>query len=135
MKAFILTIVNVVVQCPIDVTLDLQSGKYYPYTKEGNVPLYVHKRSNQPPSILKNIPEFINKRLSEISSDKESFEKAKGTYQDALNKSGCSYNLSYGRAPPAPETKHRKNRPRNITWFNPPYSRNVGTTLESASSP
>ena len=36
----------------------------------------------------KNIPEFINKRLSQISSDKESFEKGKGIYQDALNKSG-----------------------------------------------
>ena len=23
-----------------DVTLDLQSGKHYPYTKEGNIPLY-----------------------------------------------------------------------------------------------
>ena len=66
----------------LDVTLDLQSGK----------------QSNHPPSILKNIPESINKRLSEISSDKESFEKAKGTYQDALNKSGYNYNLSYRKS-------------------------------------
>ena len=35
------------------------------------------------------------------------------------------YNLSYRNAPP--ETKHRKNRPRNITWFNPPYSQYVKT--------
>ena len=86
---------------------------HHPYTKEGNVPLYVHGKSNHPPSILKNIPESINKRLSEISSDKKSFEKAKGTYQDALNKSGYNYNLSY----------------RNITWFNPPYSQNVKTKV------
>ena len=111
----------------LDVTLDLQSGKHYPYTKEGNIPLYVHKKSNHPPSILKNIPESINKRLSEISSDKESFEKAKGTYQDALNKSGYNYNLTYRK--PSPDTKHRKNRPRNITWFNPPYSQNVKTKV------
>ena len=117
----------------LDVTLDLQSGKHYPYTKEGNVPLCVHKKSNHLPSILKNIPESINKHLSEIFSDKESFETAKDTYQDALNKSGYNYNLSYRNAPP--ETKHRKNRPRNITWFNPPYSQNVKTKLESASSP
>ena len=78
----------------LDVTLDLQSGKHYPYTKEGNIPLYVHKKSNHPPSILKNIPESINKRLSEISSDKESFDKAKETYQDALNKGGYIYNLT-----------------------------------------
>ena len=37
----------------LDVTLDLQSGKHYPFTKEGNIPLYVHKKSNHPPSILK----------------------------------------------------------------------------------
>ena len=69
-------------------------------------------------SILKNIPESINKRLSEISSDKESVEKAKGTYQDAL---------TYRKPPP--DTKHRKDRPRNITWFNPPYSQNVKTKV------
>ena len=36
-------------------------------------------------SILKNIPLAINKRLSEISSDKESFDKAAPTYQQALD--------------------------------------------------
>ena len=48
----------------LDVTLDLRSGKYWHYTKEGKIPLYVHRKSNHPPSILKNIPESINKRLS-----------------------------------------------------------------------
>ena len=36
----------------LDVTLDLRSEKYYPYTKEGNIPLYVHKKSNHPPSTV-----------------------------------------------------------------------------------
>lgn len=40
---------------------------------------------------LRNIPESINKRLSEISFDKECFDKAKSTYQDTLNKSGYKY--------------------------------------------
>ena len=70
----------------LDVTLDLRSAKYYPYTKEGNIPLYVHKESNHPPSILKNIPESINKRLSDISSDKVCFDNAKSIYQGALDK-------------------------------------------------
>ena len=39
----------------LDVTLDLRSGKFYPYIKEGNIPLYVHQESNHPPSILRNI--------------------------------------------------------------------------------
>ena len=58
----------------LDITLALQSGKHYPFTKEGNIPLYMHKKSNHPPSILKNILDSINKRLSEISSDRECFE-------------------------------------------------------------
>ena len=49
---------------------------------------------------LRNIPESINKRLLEISSDKECFDKAKSTYQDTLNKSGYKYNLSYKETSP-----------------------------------
>ena len=112
----------------LDVTLDLKSGKHSPYTKEGNTPLYVHKQSNHPPSILRHIPESINKRLSEISSDKDCFDKAKGVYQDALNKSGYKYNLSY-KAPAPDAPRKSKNRQINITWFNPPYSQNVETKV------
>ncbi|KAL9986499.1 hypothetical protein ACROYT_G000660 [Oculina patagonica] len=112
----------------LDVTLDLKSGKHSPYTKEGNIPLYVHKQSNHPPSILRNIPESINKRLSEISSDKECFDNAKGVYQDALDKSGYKYNLSY-KAPTLNASQKSRNRKRNITWFNPPYSKNVETKV------
>ena len=117
----------------LDVTLDLKSGKHSPYTKEGNIPLYVHKQSNHPPSILRNIPESINKRLSEISSDKECFDKAKSAYQDALNNSGYKYNLSYET--PTPDTsRQRRNHQRNITRFNPPYSQNVEMKVRNASS-
>ena len=93
-----------------------------------NIPLYVHKQSNHPPSILRNIPESIKKRLSEISSDKECFDKAKGVYQDALDKSGYKYNLSY-KAPTPDSSQKSRNRQRNITWFNPPYSQNVETKV------
>ena len=112
----------------LDVTLDLQTGKHYPYTKEGNVPLYVHKKSNHPPSILKNIPDAINKRLSEISSDRQCFDNAKTVYQEALNKSGYNYNLSYNESRNEKQ-QSRKNRPRNILWYNPPFSKNVKTNV------
>ena len=112
----------------LDVTLDLQSGKHYPFTKEGNVPLYVHKKSNHPPSILKNIPDSINKRLSEISSDRECFDNAKTVYQEALNKSGYNYNLSYKESHNDTQ-RSRRNRPRNILWYNPPFSKNVKTNI------
>ena len=108
--------------------LHLHSGKHYPYTKEGNIPLYKHKKSNHPPSILKNIPDSINKRLCEISSDQECFDNAKTVYQEALNKSSYKYNLSYRESHNVPQPT-RRNRPRNILWYNPPYSRNVKTNV------
>ena len=112
----------------LDVTLDLTSGKYYPYTKEGNIPLYVHTKSNHPPTILKNIPESIDKRLSEISSDKECFDNPKPIYQEALNKSGYRYNLSFN-ATLNQTPRPLRDRKQNITWFNPPYSKNVETNV------
>ena len=100
----------------------------FPYTDlpAGNIPLYVHKESNHPPSILKNIPESINKRLSDISSDKECFDSAKAIYQEALDKSGYRYNLSFQ---PSQTPRQRNTRQRNILWFNPPYSKNVATNV------
>ena len=41
----------------LDITMDLRTGKYKPFMKSNNTPLYVHKDSNHPPSIIKNIPE------------------------------------------------------------------------------
>ena len=50
----------------LDVTLNLANGKYLPYNKPGNIPLYGNKKSNHPPRIIENIPKSINKMLSEI---------------------------------------------------------------------
>ena len=90
--------------------------------------MYVHKKSNHPPSILKNIPDSINKRLSEISSDRECFDNAKTMYQEALNKSGYNYNLCYKESHKDTQ-RSRRNRPRNILWYNPPFSKNVKTNV------
>ena len=66
-----------------------------PYTKENNIPLYVHKRSNHPQRIIENIPQSINKRLSEISYNEESFAKATPVYQKALDESGYKHRLTF----------------------------------------
>ncbi len=52
----------------LDITLDLRTGTYKPFTKPNNTPLYVHQLSNHPPPIIRNIPDAINRRLSNISS-------------------------------------------------------------------
>ena len=77
----------------LDVTLNLQKSTYEPYSKPNNTPLYVHFESNHPPPILRNIPFAVNKRLNELSSDKESFNKAAPFYQHALGKSGYAHKL------------------------------------------
>ena len=68
----------------LDVTLDLNKGTYKPFIKPNNTPLYVHRESNHPPSIIRNIPAAINKRLNETSSNKEDFDEAAPIYQQAL---------------------------------------------------
>ena len=112
----------------LDVTLDLTTEKYKPYSKPATTPLYVHSKSNHPPCIIKNIPKAINKRLSEISSDEEAFKEAAPPYQEALQKSGYSYTLKFTPPQQSPEsTTYKRKRQRNIIWFNPPFSKNVQT--------
>ena len=59
----------------LDVTFNLKTVKYHPYRKQNNLQ-YIRKKSNHPPSIIKRIPSMISKWLSDISSDKEHFDKA-----------------------------------------------------------
>ena len=51
----------------LDVVFDLKNDLFKPYRKPDNEPLYVHKNSNHPPKVLKQIPKSIARRLSEIS--------------------------------------------------------------------
>jgi hypothetical protein len=72
----------------LDVSLDLREGLYRPYIKPNDTPRYVNKMSNHPPSIIRNLPDGINKRLSSLSANEEIFNAATPVYQDALKKSG-----------------------------------------------
>ena len=118
-----LTVVNF-----LDITLDLHGEKFYPYRKPNDFPMYIHKQSNHPPHIAKQLPIGIGKRLSEISSDVESFRSFKGDYEQALRKSGHKAKLEF--KPPLPNNEPRKKgRKRNIIWFTPPYSSALKTNL------
>ena len=57
--------------------------------------MYVHKESSHPKHVLYNIPRAINKRLTELSSDKDKFQNNKTIYQEALKKSGYDFTLKY----------------------------------------
>ena len=109
----------------LDITLDLRSASYQPYMKPGNTPQYVHRNSNHPPSIIRSVPEAINKRLSNISSDKNAFDSAVPPYQEALQKSGYNFKLQYNPQP----SKPKRSRSRNIISFNPPYNSTISTNI------
>ena len=118
----------------LDVTLDLNTQEYRPYMKPGNRPQYVHAKSNHPPNIIKAIPEGINKRLSEISSSEKIFKETVQPYQTALQESGHRYQLKYEERSSSTETdnNNQRKRKRNITWFNPPFDRQVKTNIGKA---
>ena len=108
----------------LDVSLDLSNECYKPYMKPGDRPLYVNSKSNHPPSILKNIPYAVNRRLSSISSSKEIFEAAAPIYQSELQRAGYNHKLEFKDQ----EVTKRKRR-RRIIWFNPPYSMDLKTNV------
>ena len=89
--------------------------------------MYVHTQSNHPPNILLNIPKSVNQRLSSISSSEEVFNAAIPPYQQALNESGYDHVLKF--CPPNPNEEEKNIRQRKITWFNPPFSKNVKTNV------
>ena len=118
----------------LDITLNLPNGTYQPYRKPNDEPLYINKRSNHPPAILKQLPMSINKRISNLSCNQETFETAAPIYENALRHSNFVTQLTYienesDDQTNASQTRQQRNRSRNIIWYNPPYSRNVRTNI------
>ena len=104
----------------LDVEFDIEKKTYKPFIKPNDVPLYVHRNSDHPESILRNIPLVINKRISTLSSSEEIFKSVVPLYQNALDKAGYSFKMKYD---PDNHTTKKKNRDRkkDVLWFNPPY--------------
>jgi hypothetical protein len=115
----------------LDVNFNLDTGKHQPYRKPNDQPIYIHTKSNHPPSIIKQIPITIGKRISELSSTQDIFTEAASTYNEALKNSGYNEAIQYTINTESSENqaKKKRNRTRNITWFNPPYSKNVKTNV------
>jgi hypothetical protein len=111
----------------LDVTLDLISETYRPYKKPNDRLQYVHVSSNHPACILRQLPVTVNKRLGTNSSNEAVFEKAKPEYEEALRMSGYKNpNLFFYKDMPK---KCIRIRTRNTIWFNPPYNKNVVSTV------
>ena len=79
----------------LDASLDIESGKHFPHRKPDDRPLYIHKDSNHPPSIMKELTKKIGKRLSKLSYSEEEFRNATAPYEKALSESGHNKKLVY----------------------------------------
>ena len=113
----------------LDITLDLRTDIYKPYKKPNSNLTYIHKQSNHPPSIIKNLPKSINKRLSTNSKNAQIFNEACPAYTEALKKNGYNTNLQFDKTCTNNNNEKNKTRKRNITWFNPPFNINVATNV------
>ena len=82
----------------LDVTFNLATKKYFPFRKAINTPLYINAFSNSQPIIIKQLPKVINKRISDLSCNKEEFDKVKPFYESALKDSGHFSPMSYNNS-------------------------------------
>ena len=70
----------------LGITLDFRNNAYELYRKPGNHPVYINKNLNYRKTILRELLKLISKKLFDLSSNKEIFEKATLIYSEALKK-------------------------------------------------
>ena len=96
----------------LDIQFNLLNGTFKPYRKPNNDPIYVHKDSNHPPQVLKELPKTIGKQISTISSSREIFESSKIEYENALKISGYKDRLVYENSSVNENDKNEKKKRR-----------------------
>ena len=77
----------------LDVTLNLSDGSYKPFHKPNSEINYIHRESNHPPTIIKQLPLSVESRLSKLSSDENVFIQAPSVYQEALKRAGYNHKI------------------------------------------
>ena len=99
----------------LDVMFNLATGNFFPFRKPSNQLLYINAKYSHPPTILRDLPNMINKGLSDLSCNEEKYGKAKPLHETALNESGYKTTMTYAKT----TNVNNKSRARNIIWFNP----------------
>ena len=107
----------------LDVTLNLTDSTCKPYHKPNDEICCI----NHPPSIMKQLPISIERRLSKLSSNVKVFNESVPIYQEALDKSGYKRQLTFQKT--STNGTQRRQQKRNILWFNPPFGKSVVTKI------
>ena len=79
----------------LDVRQNFETNQYRPYRKPSDTPKHINVFSNHPPSIIRQVPKMVEKRISKLSSTKEIFDKEIAFYEKALSIYGHNVKLSY----------------------------------------
>ena len=101
----------------LDVTFNLTDSSYRPFNKTNNEINYIHKQSNHSPSIIKQLPLSVERRLSKLSSNEKIFNDSIPIYQEALIKAGYNHKLTYQKHDQKKDNSQQCKR--QIIWFNP----------------
>ena len=64
----------------LDVTFNLADSSYCSFNKTNHEINYIHKQSNHPPSIIKQLPSPVERRLSKLSSNEKIFNNSVPIY-------------------------------------------------------
>ena len=78
-----------------DDSFNLEMEIFFSYRKPSNTPLYIHSELSHLPSIIKQVPSMINKRISNLPCNEHEFNKAKPLYESALKSSGFNYSMKF----------------------------------------
>ena len=119
----------------LDVRFNLNDKTYKTYKKSNSEPVYINKQWNHPPNIIADIPKAIPRRLTNISCNKNVFDRNVDIYQTALKNSGFDGTIIYtdqseqAQNVNIDEANQARKHKRAIIWYNPPYSMNVKTNI------
>ena len=72
----------------LDIHFNLAKLEFKPFRKENYQIQYINKNSNHPPTIKKQLPTMISKRLSTLSSTEQIFQNELRPYNNALVQAG-----------------------------------------------
>ena len=79
----------------LDVTLNVSDGLYKHFYQTSNSAInHIHRKSNHPRSIIKQLPLSLESRLSKLISDENAFVGAASVYQEPLKRVGYNHKLN-----------------------------------------
>ena len=99
----------------LDIHLNLAKLEFKPFRKENSHIQYINKNSNHPPTIKKQLPTMISKRLKTHSSHEQIFQDELRPYKNALVVT--EYPENSIKYIPNHQKNSKKHQGRKISWF------------------